>query len=143
MRSKYVVSRRRRSGVALIYVAIVGVAMMALCSLAVDLGRYEYAHSSMYNASCAAARAGAAALGKSGATTTSVTNAVNAVATSNKVDGQLITTAMVTIQYIKWTDKSNFVIESAGNFSQADAVRVYISYSVPLTFAQVLGLSSK
>ena len=143
MRKNQVMCRRRRSGAVLIYVSIAGVAMMALCSLAVDLGRYEFAHSSMYNAAVAAARAGASALGKSGATTTTITSAVNAVATSNTVDGQPITTSMVTIQYIKWTDKSNFTVESAANFSQANAIRVYVSYNVPLTFAQIIGLSSK
>jgi hypothetical protein len=114
--------------------------MMAFTSLAVDLGRYEIAHTQLYNAAVSAARAGAAAI-PYGAS--AVTAAADADATQNTVDGQAITNAMVTVQYIKWTNASNYTIESTANFAQANAVRVTITYTVPLLFAQVIGYANK
>ena len=135
---------RNRRGAALVYVVIALVAMIGLCSLAVDLGRYEEAHSQAYNAAAAAARAGAAAMALSGSTSTSVTTAATNAATNKSLDGQPVTSAMVTVKFVKWNDATHTgTAESAANYSQANAVSVYISYNVPLPFAQVLGLSSK
>ena len=68
--------RPRRSGAAMVYAVIAISVFMGLCSLAVDLGRYEVAHSQLYNAAVAAARAGAGAIPNgAAAATTAATNA--------------------------------------------------------------------
>ncbi|HWE00863.1 MAG TPA: TadG family pilus assembly protein [Tepidisphaeraceae bacterium] len=136
-------SPRPRRGVALVYVAIVGVVMMGFCSLAVDLGRYEMVQSQLYNAAMAAARAGANNIAKSNDTATSTTTAATNMATSNMVDGVAIPSSAVTVQFIKWTSATNYVVESTSNYAQANAVGVTITYNVPLLFARVLGLASK
>ena len=135
---------RQRRGAALIYVVLVVIAMVGLCSLAVDLGRYEVAHSQVYNAAVAAARAGAAAMAQSGATASSITTAATNAATNNTVDGQSITSSMVTVVFVKWNSATRTgTVKSAANFDKANSVRVYVTYTVPLAFAQVIGLSSK
>jgi Flp pilus assembly protein TadG len=136
------ISRRRR-GVALVYLAIIMVAMMALASLGVDLGRYEMVQAQIYNAAMAAARAGANDKAGGGTSTTTPATAL-AVATDNQVDGQQITSGMVTVSYGNWSG-TTFTSYTSGNYSNVNcnAVQVKISYNVPLVFAQVLGLANK
>lgn len=133
-------TRRPRYGAALVYSIVGMTAFMGVVSLAVDLGRYEVAHSQLYNAAVAAARAGAAAIpnGSSAATTAATNAAIN-----NQIDGQAITSAMVTVEYVNWTSSSNNSVVSAANFAQCNAIRVSIAYSVPLTFAKIIGLANK
>jgi Flp pilus assembly protein TadG len=142
-RSSYRHARNRRSGIALVYVAVVISAMMGFCSLVVDLGRYQSAHQQLYNAAMAAARAGAAAMAKSGSTTTTVSSAAKAVTGENYVDGQSIPVGDVTVEYLNWTSASTYTVESAQNYASANAVRVTITYNVPLLFAKVLGINTK
>ncbi|HET6248211.1 MAG TPA: TadG family pilus assembly protein [Tepidisphaeraceae bacterium] len=134
--------RRDRRGAALVYVCVIMLAMMGLASLSVDLGRYECAHVQLHSAADAAARTAALALSKSGATASSVTTAATTVATANTADGQQITSSMVTVQLITWNDTTHTGAIASG-ISTANAVRVYLSYSVPTVFAQVLGVTSK
>jgi hypothetical protein len=144
MQAKLYFEARERRGSALIYVIVARAALIALCSLAVDLGRYEVAHSQGYNAAVSAARAGAAAMALSGSTAASVTTAATNTAINNSVDGQPITSGMVTVKFVKWDSATNTgTNESTANYSKANAVKVFISYNVPLVFAQVLGLSKK
>ena len=135
--------RNRRSGVALVYVVVIMSALMAFCSLAVDLGRYHTAHQELYNAAVAAARAGAAAMAKSGSTTSTVSSAATTVATENYIDGQSIPSGDVTVEYLNWTSASTYTVESTANYASANSVRVTISYDVPLLFARVLGINTK
>jgi len=144
MHEEFTPTARRRSGVVLVYVAIVMVAMMAFTSLAVDLGRYEVAHSQLYDAALAASRAGALSMSQSGSTAAGVTTAATTVATGNTVDGQPITSGMVAVTFVNWnssTRTGTAVLTS--NYSQANAVSVSITYTVPTVFAQVLGLTGK
>ena len=106
-------------------------------------GRYEVCHSQLYNAAMAAARAGAAKIPNG--TAASVSTAAIAAATSNVVDGQAITAGSVTVEYLNWTSKANCPVVTTANFSSAtvNAVRVSITYNVPLAFAKVLGLANK
>jgi hypothetical protein len=133
--------RSRRSGIALIYVAVTAATLMGVCSLAVDLGRYHTAHQELYNAAMAAARAGAAAMsnGSASAVTTAATNA----AKLNYIDGQTVPAGDVTVEFLNWTSPASYVVESSANFASANAVRVTITYNVPLVFGQVLGLNQK
>ena len=143
MRGRQCMPRNRRSGVALVYVVVIMSALMAFCSLAVDLGRYHTAHQELYNAAVAAARAGAAAMAKSGSTTSTVSSAATTVATENYIDGQSIPSGDVTVEYLNWTSASTYTVESAANYASANSVRVTISYDVPLMFARVLGITTK
>src|ERR1700680_636262 len=112
---------RRRSGVALVYVIVIMGAMMGFCSLAVDLGRYHTAHQELYNAAVSAARAGAAAMARSGSTSSTVSTAASAVATQNYIDGQSIPSNNVTVENLKWTSAGNYTVESSANFGQANS----------------------
>lgn len=133
--------RRRRSGVALVYLAICMVAMMALCSLAVDVGHYEVVQSQIYSAAVAAARAGANAM-SGGATAT--TNAATTVATDNIVDGFHIQSSAVTVNYVNWNTSNNtYTTVTPGNFATANGVQVIITYTLKLPFAQVIGEPTK
>lgn len=132
---------RRRRGAALVYVALAMVALMGFCSLGVDLGRYETAQAAIYNAAMAAARAGANDMAEGGTSTTTPAAAL-AVAEANQVDGQPITSSMVTVKYGKWNG-TTFTNKSASNYSACNAVQVTITYNVPLAFAKVLGITTK
>lgn len=140
MTAMFTQARRSRRGMVLVYVTLIMSALMGICSLAVDLGRYEVAHNQMYNAAMALAKAGAAQLPNG---STAVVNAIHSLAADCTVDGHTLQTSAITIQYIKWVSAANFTIESTANISQANAVRVILSYNVPLAFAEVLGLANK
>jgi len=129
----------------MVYVVIIMTALMAICSLAVDLGRYEAAHNEMYGAAVAAARAGAATM-SSGQSAASA--AATAAATANKTDGVSLPSADVTITYGYWNSGTS-TFSSFGSFTTAqvpamvNACRVTVTYSVPLTFGSIIGISSK
>jgi Flp pilus assembly protein TadG len=124
--------------VSIVYISVAMLAMLGFCSFSVDLGRYEMCKTQLHMAADAAARAGVANL--SGGTTVAKNAATN-IATANTVDGSAIASSSVTVQFLSWTNASHYTVLSGA--SGANAVRVTISYNVPLLFAQALGLAQK
>src|ERR1700753_2222792 len=78
---------RPRRGISLIYCTVIMTAMIAITSLAVDLGRVQLAKTEMRRAATAAARAGAAGLATSLA---NVQSFAQQYAQYNSVDGGTI-----------------------------------------------------
>ena len=126
-----------------IYAVIIMVALTGFVSLGVDYGRYELCHTQLHTAAMAAARAGAGTLpyGSSVANSTALTTA-----SQNTVDGQSVVNGSaftVTVQFLQWTSKTNFTVLTPAKYSMANAIKVTISYTVPLTFGQIIGISPK
>jgi Flp pilus assembly protein TadG len=128
---------------ALVYLSIALFTLVGIVSLAVDFGRWEMCKTQLQRAADAGARAGAFTLASS------YNNAPTVAATvtgENYVDtGKISANSKVTgsVQMLNWTSASNYTVLSSGNYSQANAVRVTVSYTVPLTFGSVIGISSK
>ena len=131
------VHRNRHRGVALIYAVVMMTTLIALCSLALDIGVGQIVNMQIQRAADGAAMAGAQQLPSGTATTISV---ATTVATENIVDGQLLDASQVTVQLINWTSPSNYSIVSTA--SAANAVRVTIKQSIPLMFAKLLGFNN-
>ena len=133
----------RRRGGSIIYVAIALMALFAICSLAVDFGRWELCNSQSQRAADSAARAGAFKLTTGYAAALS---SATSVANANYLDAQTVGSnpkATLTVQLLNWTSSSNYVVLAPANYNQANAVRVNISYNVPLEFGAIIGISSK
>ncbi len=132
----------RRRGMVLMYVVLSFIPLMAMCSLAVDLGRYEVFKTELRRAAVAAARAGVAQLS---ASTSAASTAASNMAQLNTADGVAIsnTNDTITINFIKWTSVANYTVLSPGNYSQANAIRVTITRTVPLIVAQLIGIPGK
>jgi Flp pilus assembly protein TadG len=136
-------SNRRGHGVALVYLAVSMTAFIAISSLAVDFGRFQLCKTELQRAADVAARAGAFKLasGYSVALSTAAS-----VADENYIDSQTIgsnSNVTVNIQLLKWTSSTNYSILSSSNYSQANAIQVSLTYNVPLSFANIIGLGSK
>ena len=146
MRKKMRVPCGNRRGMSMVYTVIMMSVMVGLVSLAVDLGRYEAAHNEMYGAVLAAARAGSYKM-TSGYTTAN--SAATTLATANKSDGSTIPSGNVTITFGFWDTSAKTFTAAVGQFTVAqvpatvNACEVSITYSVPLTFARVIGISAK
>jgi Flp pilus assembly protein TadG len=132
-----------RSGLAIVYMAIALISLTAICSLAVDFGRWEMCKTQLQRAADAAARAGAFNLATSAsAAVTAATSVVN----GNYVDAQTVSSnskVTVSVQLLDWTSSSNYVVLVSATYSLANAVRVTLTYNVPLSFGSVIGISSK
>jgi Flp pilus assembly protein TadG len=134
---------RRRSGLALIYMGMCLFTLLAICSLAVDFGRWEMCKTELQRAADAAARAGALALRFS--PTTALSTATS-VAGGNYVDNTKISSnsnVSVTVQLEDYISATDIVVLSSGSYSLANAVNVTISYNVPLVFGSTIGISHK
>lgn len=122
------------------------IALLAVCSLAVDFGRVQVAKAELRRAADAAARAGAAGLPDP----TETTRLARTFAQANTADGQAI--SVVDAQDIEvgtwnaWTRKFTKLI--GADLAGADAVRVTLrrtaqrGNAVPLTFGRLIGISS-
>lgn len=121
-----------------IYTILSLVGLLGFCSLAIDFGRYEMCKTQLRRAAIAAARAGCANMTSSSAATTAAQN----MAYANYIDTENISNSncTITVAFLNWPSTTAL---SSNNFSQANAVRVTIRYTVPLLFAQILGLSGK
>jgi len=130
------IGAKRRSGVILIVTILAMTVLIGIVALAVDLGRYQVVETQLLRTCEAAARAGVANL--SSGTTTSTTAAKN-LAALDIADGTYVNSsnATITIQYLNWTSSSNYTIESGATGS--NAMKVTISESVPMLFAEILG----
>ena len=137
--------RRKRRGAALIYVSIIMVAMMGLAVAGGGPGQNTSARTcSCIRPPTPPPAQGALAMSQSGSTAATVTAYASYIdATANPVDGQTITSNMVTVQFIIWDDASHTGTVTATYSLGTNAVRVLISYSVPTLFAKILGQTSK
>jgi hypothetical protein len=132
---------RSRRGIALAYVGISFCAFAGIVSLAVDYGRWEMCKTQLQLAADAGARAGALTLASSYSTASSE---ATLVAGKNYVDTLPISSnATLLVQMLNWTSATNYTVLSPANYSQANAVRVTVSYTVPLTFGSIIGISTK
>jgi Flp pilus assembly protein TadG len=117
--------------------------LTGLCSLAVDYGRYQMCKTQLQRAADCGARAGALNLVSSASAAIS---AATAVTDANYVDAYNISSnsnVTVSVQLLDWVSSSNYTVLSSGNYTLANAVRVTVTYTVPLNFGAVLGYSSK
>jgi Flp pilus assembly protein TadG len=133
----------RPQGMAILYLAILMVTLVAVCSLAVDFGRYELCKTEMQRAVDNAARAGAFKLATSYtvalSTATSVSNANYLEARTIGSNGNVT----VSVQLLNWTNSSTYTVLVPATYNQANAVRVTMTYNVPLVFGAVIGIPTK
>src|SRR5438270_5478055 len=112
--------KRPRHGVSLIYCTMILVAMVAITSLAVDLGRVQLAKTEMRRSATAAARAAASGLSTSLA---NVQALAQQYAQANTVDGSTIAFNTTTDVAVGTWNSSTRTF-TAGPFSSANAVQV-------------------
>jgi Flp pilus assembly protein TadG len=134
-----------RRGISLIYCTMILVAMVAITSLAVDLGRVQLVKTELRRASDASARAAAVGLSTS---MTAVQSLAQQYAQANTADGSAIALDTTNDVAVGTWDSATRTF-TAGNFSGSNnAVKVTLrrtaarGNAVPLTFASVLGRSS-
>ena len=68
--------------------------------------------------------------------------AATSVTDANYVDAYAISSnskVTVSVQLLDWVSSSNYTILSSGNYTLANAVRVTVTYTVPLNFGVVIG----
>jgi hypothetical protein len=129
--------------VSIIYVTMSMIVLLGFCSLAVDLGRVEAVKTELENATDSAARAGVANLPMNaqysvsyGATLVEI--AASKMASQNTADGAPVTINSVSnVSFLNWPATTPL---SGANRVSANAVNVQTSLTVPLLFAQVLGM---
>jgi Flp pilus assembly protein TadG len=154
-RGKFVPGRRR--GMAIVYIAVTVVAMMGICSMAVDFGRVVTAKTELGRAAEAAARAAVYSM-STGASNSSILSAAAAVAAQNTVDGTTLTlstgNASTDIQVGLWnTTTKAFTanstpLASANNTNTFPAVKIWAKRTsangnpISLVFGQVVGAST-
>jgi Flp pilus assembly protein TadG len=135
--------QNHRRGMAILYMSILLMTLTAVTSMAVDFGRWEMCKTQLQRAADAAARSGAFQLAKGASTSVSYATIVSWF---NNVDAQTVLSnpnVSVTIQVLDWTSASNYTVLTSSNYSLANAIRVTLSYNVPLMFGSVIGISSK
>ncbi|MGA2441480.1 MAG: TadG family pilus assembly protein, partial [Tepidisphaeraceae bacterium] len=140
-------NRSRRRGIAIIYVIIALIAMLGICSLAVDLGRVQTAKTELRRAADASARAGAACIPQG---TSAVRSAAIAIAAQNKCDGANVVLTNSNISVGFWNKSSNTFSTSgsADNVTTFNAVQISALRTkangnpIPLLFGSILGAST-
>lgn len=131
---------RRRHGISLVYAVLVMVALLGLCSFAVDYGRMRVARTQLQMAADAAAMYGITGIKTSIATAQS--RAVSAAA-DNKSDGTSVALSTNDIELGTWDPGTRTFTALAGNARLgATAMRVTTRTDVPTVFAAALGRNS-
>jgi hypothetical protein len=138
---------RNRRGSALVWVAITIVAMIAFCSLAVDLGRVQTVKTELQRAADAAARYAAQSLPEGPQTVAA--RAADA-ADDNTADGTpVLLNVAEDVEYGRWNSGTRTFMPLTGAArAAADCVRITCrrvaarDTAVPLVFAQVIGKST-
>jgi Flp pilus assembly protein TadG len=131
--------------VVIIYVAIMMVAMVGFCSLAVDLGRVQTAKTQLRCAVDAAARAAVCCLAQS---SSAAQAAAIAIAAQNQVDGTALTLTNSNVVTGSWNPTTQTFTSGgvADNVTTYSAVKVTASRSkaggnaIPLMFGIVIGM---
>jgi hypothetical protein len=136
----------RRGGSALFYLVFALTALVALTSLAVDLGRVQLAKSELRAAADAAARAAAARLGTGGAAAEVRSQAVT-WARYNVVDGgRSVELENSDIEIGNWDPTRTPKFSTTGSGTPAVRVNAYLTASrntaIPLAFASIIGFKS-
>jgi hypothetical protein len=142
---------------AAIYIAVSIVSMMAICSLAVDLGRVVTAKTELYRAAEAAVRAGVYSM-STGASNSTIRAAAAAVAAQNTVDGTTLTlntgNSSTDIQIGLWNTTTKAFSSDANAIADANdtttypAVKVWAKRTaaggnpISLVFGQIIGAGS-
>ena len=136
---------RGRSGASLAYVVIVLVALLAICSLAVDLGRVRLAKGELQTAADAAARHAATGLA-AGLSNETVIDRALAAAADNRADRAPVVLERTDVELGAW-DRTLRQFQAGG--TPVNAVRVTArrtsarNNAVPLLFATVIGRSTQ
>ena len=133
----------RRSGVALIWAMVVLLALCAIASLAVDLGRVHLAKTQLRAACDAAALAAAQEVLWDPANARPV---AIATAKANRADGTPVVITTADVQFVKWDEATRtYTVLTSSQMSQCNAVRVTASRTaaggnpIDLPFAKMIG----
>jgi Flp pilus assembly protein TadG len=135
---------RSRRGLSLLYAAVAMTALTGMVTLAVDFGRVQVAKAELQTAADSAARY---ALTRFVATNGDVNTAVSAAqtaASNNTSDGQTVSLSSSTdISFVTWNSANrNYATLTGASRSNANAIRVQTSRSVPLLWTSILGRGS-
>jgi Flp pilus assembly protein TadG len=132
-----VAKSRNHRGVSIVYVTVAMLVLLGFCSLSVDLGRVQMVKTQLEEATDAAARAAAGNLANG---VSSVQSAAYTMALNNTADGTPVTIDSINdVVFLNWPSTTPL----AGSARDAaNAVQINTSLSVPLLFAQVLGMST-
>jgi Flp pilus assembly protein TadG len=130
-----------KRGIAIVYLAFGLVALLAITSLAVEVGRVQLAKSELQAAADAATRAACAQLSYGPSVARKV---AAAAAAANKYDGAAVgLDNSKEIDFGNWDHTTKaFTLLNGSAESEANAVRVTIVRSTPLVFGQVVGMRS-
>jgi Flp pilus assembly protein TadG len=150
-------SLRRHRGVAAIWVIVAMMAMVGICSLAVDLGRVVTAKTELERAASAAARIAVYDM-SAGADNATIRSDASAMAASNTVDGTAVSlstsAASTDIQVGLWNSSSKTFSANATPLTSADdtttfpAVKIWAKRTkangnpISLAFGGILGAAS-
>jgi Flp pilus assembly protein TadG len=131
--------RRRRAGIALIYITLVITIVFGFASLAMDYGRVQLAKTQLRNATDIAARSAAPALGN----VATVQSLAIQYAAANGCDGTPVTLTANDVEFGDWdTTTRTFTILTGTARNGANAVRVTSARAVPLVIARAAGIST-
>jgi Flp pilus assembly protein TadG len=141
LRGKSRRSGRRARGVAVVYLALGLVALLAITSLGVEAGRVYLARGELQTAADAATRAACAQLPFG---TIAAQNAAVSAAAANKSNGASIVLDLKTdLAFGNWDHTTQtFTPLTGAAAAEANAVQVTLSRTTPLIFGQVVGASS-
>jgi Flp pilus assembly protein TadG len=138
---------RHHAGMAMLYLIVMLLAMVAFCSLAVDLGRVQLAKTELRRAADSAARHGAAGLKNIlNSTSAAQANAV-AAAADNTCDGSSVVLGSSDVQLVIWNSSTRKYTVTTDP-TQANGVRVTARRTaangnpIPLVFGAVIGRSN-
>ena len=134
-------SGRGARGIAIVYMAFGLVALLAVTSLAVEVGRVYLARNELQTVADAASRAACAQLPYG---TASAQNAAVAAAAGNKAGGTpVVLDPKSEIAFGNWDHTTRAFAPLTGPAAaEANAVQVTLARSTPLVFGQVVGASS-
>jgi Flp pilus assembly protein TadG len=138
----FVSASNTRRGIALLWAVVALTALLAMASLAVDLGRARMAKAELQDVADAAARTAALSMqqGASSARASAI-----ALAASSRVDGAAMDLRDSDVTFGSWNNGTFTPVASESNLSNANAVRVVTSRSsargnaVPLLLASAFG----
>jgi len=127
-----------RRGIAVLMFAVTLMLLMMFVAIAADFSRLYVARNALQTAADAGALAGAVELMK--VKSAAAGDTAKLYAAKNKLFGDVIPQAAVTIQPGVWTDASAF---TPSDWNIADAVRVIVARPVAFQFARLFGINER
>jgi hypothetical protein len=127
-----------RRGIAVLMFAVTLMLLMMFVAIAADFSRLYVARNALQTAADAGALAGAVELMK--VKSAAAGDTAKLYAAKNKLFGDVIPQAAVTIQPGVWTDASAF---TPSDWNIADAVRVIVARPVSFQFARLFGINER